>query len=316
MNVNNIGEILDHYGARWFRLNGEDIPLRGRVHLECSNDRQSGGIALDGDVLPLSNIRAVWNRRHGQPEVGENLTKGQMRFIERECSYTLAGVYSLLSHAVWMNDYFSEQKAVNKLYQLSVAKCSGLQIPATMVTQDPASARAFYAKHQGGVLCKAISQSGHVPADETRGGRQIYANLVAEVGEGDFDRVRLAPTLLQRYIDKEYELRVTIVGSAIFAAAIESQRSERSKIDWRRYDTKNTPYYPYRLPGEVEQALLTLMRRLSLQFGAVDLIRSKTGEYVFLEVNPAGQWGWVEGMTGHPINEAVARWLMTRSGQA
>jgi glutathione synthase/RimK-type ligase-like ATP-grasp enzyme len=200
---------------------------------------------------------------------------------------------------------------------LIVAKSCGLRIPPTLVTQDPAAAHRFYAQHDGAVLCKAIGQSGHVPQDDTRQrGRQIYANVVGPDAVEDFDRVRFAPTLFQRYIDKDYELRVTIVGNAVFAAAIESQRSERSKIDWRRYDTKQTPYYPYRLPEHIEQALLNLMRRLGLEYGAIDLIRSTTGEYVFLEVNPGGQWGWVEGMTGHPINEAVARWLITRSGHA
>lgn len=184
------------------------------------------------------------------------------------------------------------------------------------MTQDPDCARAFYAKHDGAVLCKAISQSGHVPEDKTRSSRQIYANVIAADAAEEFERVRFAPTLFQRYVEKDYELRVTVVGNAIFAAAIESQRSERSKIDWRRYDTKNTPYYPYRLPDEVEQAILNLMRQLGLEYGAIDLIRTTTGEYVFLEVNPGGQWGWVESLTGHPINEAIARWLMTRSGHA
>jgi glutathione synthase/RimK-type ligase-like ATP-grasp enzyme len=317
LNVNNVCHILDHYGAPWMRLNGEDIPLRTRLQLDCSANRQSGAlIAENGEVVPQSSIRAVWSRRHGTSEVGGNLTKGQKSFVARECGYTLLGFYALLGHAAWMNDYFREQKSVNKLYQLAVAKACGLQIPPTLVTQDPEAARAFYAEHDGKVLCKAISQSGSVPEDETRRGRQIYANVVDSDAAEEFDRVRFAPTCFQRYIEKDYELRVTVVGSAIFAAAIESQRSERAKVDWRRYDTKNTPYYPYKLPLDVEQALLKLMRELHLEYGAIDLIRTTTGEYVFLEVNPGGQWGWVEGMTGHPINEAIARWLMTRSGHA
>ena len=318
LNVNNVCQILDHYGARWFRLNGEDIPLRTSVHLECSGQGQSGALtAENGEPVPQAAIRAVWSRRHGQAELGDALSAGQKKFIRKECGYTLLGFYSLLDHAAWMNDYFREQKAVNKLYQLAMAKACGLRIPDTLVTQDPEAARGFYDRHAGAVLCKAISQSGHVPKDDTRRrGQQIYANVLAEEALDDLERVRYAPTLFQRYVDKDYELRVTVVGNAVFAAAIESQRSERTKVDWRRYDTKNTPYYPYRLPEEIERALLALMRTLGLEYGAIDLIRATTGEYVFLEVNPGGQWGWVEGLTGHPINEAVARWLMTRSGHA
>jgi glutathione synthase/RimK-type ligase-like ATP-grasp enzyme len=318
LNVNNVCQILDHYGARWMRLNGEDIPSRTRIHLDCSADGTYGALQMDsGKTIPQASIRAVWSRRHGEMELGEELSEGQKTFIRKECGYTLLGFYSMLHHAAWMNDYFHEQKAVNKLYQLSVAKSCGLRIPPTLVTQDPAAARDFYDRHAAQVLCKAISQSGHVPKDETRKrGKQIYANIIGEDGAAEFDRVRFAPTLFQRYVDKDYELRVTVIGNAVFAAAIESQLSERTRVDWRRYDNKNTPYYPYRLPEEIEQGLLTLMRALGLEYGAIDLIRSKSGEYVFLEVNPGGQWGWVEGLTGHPINEAVARWLMTRSGHA
>src|SRR5262245_60655370 len=99
LNVNNVCRILDHYGAQWIRLNGEDFPLRTRLHLECSGAYQSGEIiAENGKAAPYSQIRAVWNRRHGEAELGEHLTRGQKLFIQKECGYTLLGIYSLLSH--------------------------------------------------------------------------------------------------------------------------------------------------------------------------------------------------------------------------
>ena len=314
LNVNQVCDVLDHYGAPWFRLNGEDFPSRTRVHIDLSSNPHSGVVTNDqGRELTLSSVRAVWARRHGERELSDGLTPGQKHFITKECSYTLLGLYSLLGHACWMNDYFHENRAVNKLHQLAVARSCGLEIPTTIVTQDENAARRFYSEFDGAVLCKNISQSGHIPHDENRSGRVIYANCVESDAASEFERVRCAPTLLQNYVEKEYELRVTIVGTRVFAAAIDSQRSQRSKVDWRRYDIDNTPYYPYRLPEPLEHALLLLMRKLALEYGAVDVIRGKDGRYIFLEVNPGGQWGWVENMTGHPITEAIARWLITRS---
>jgi glutathione synthase/RimK-type ligase-like ATP-grasp enzyme len=317
LNVPHICEVLDHYGTPWFRLNGEDFPLRTRADIDLTGNPCSGTLTdAQGRSVPLADIRAVWARRHGERELNDTLTAGQKQFITKECGYTLAGLYGLLGHSAWMNDYFRETKANNKLYQLAVARSCGLEIPQSIVTQNVETAERFYRELDGAVLCKAISQAGHVPKDDSRGGRLIYANRVEEDAAAEFARVRLAPTLLQGYVDKDYELRVTIVGNRIFAAAIDSQKSERSKIDWRRYDFEHTPYSPYRLPKHIEHALLLLMNRLGLDYGAVDLIRAKDGRYVFLEVNPGGQWGWIENMTGHPITAAIAQWLMARSAHA
>lgn len=317
LSVNHVCEVLNHYGAAWFRLNGEDFPLGSRIEIDLGCNPHSGTIINDqGETVSLSMVRAVWARRYGDQELSDELTAGQRQFITKECVYTLLGFYTLLGHAAWMNEYFCEMKAVNKLHQLAVARSCGLEIPHTLVTQDEESARQFYFRFNGAILCKAISQSGHVPPDQDRGGRVIYANCVEADALPELGRVRSAPTLLQNYVEKDYELRVTIVGNKIFAAAIDSQRSARSKIDWRRYDIDHTPYYPYQLPQHVEHALLLMMRRLGLEYGAVDLIRSRDGKYVFLEVNPGGQWGWIETMTGHPITEAIAKWLLTRSTKA
>lgn len=316
LNVNRIAEILDHRRVPWVRLNGEDVPGLTRVGVRVGARRQDAWIdAPDGKTARLSDIRAVWARRNGEHRLDPRLRPGQQQFLARECSATLLGMYALLGHAAWMNDYFDEIKSINKLYQLAVAEECGLCVPETLVTQDPVEARRFVAALPAGVICKAISQSGHVPADEHGPGRVIFANRLADADVAALDAVRHAPTMLQAYVPKTIELRVTIVGQRVFATAIDSQMSERSRDDWRRYDTRNTPYYPYELPVGVVAALLRMMRRLNLVFGAVDLIRTRDGGFVFLEVNPGGQWGWVEGMTGHPIDEAVADWLCERSGR-
>jgi glutathione synthase/RimK-type ligase-like ATP-grasp enzyme len=316
-NVARVVNVLDHYRARWSRLNGEDFPLKASVELNWSQLPPTGTLHDSrGQKVSLSAVRAVWNRRRGKNELTPGLTDGQQQFIRNECEHTLSGLYALLAHAVWMNDYFSQWRANNKLFQLMAAQACGLRTPETVITQDPEIARKFCARRVGGVLCKPISLTGIIPADESHGVRAIYSNVIAPEASDDFDRVRSSPTLFQEYVEKDYELRITIVGSLIFPAAIDSQSSEQAKVDWRHYDHGNAPVSPCKLPEGLQQMLLLLMRRLGLEFGAIDMIRDKQGHYVFLEVNPAGQWGWIEAFTGLPIHESVARWLMTRSCQS
>lgn len=116
--------------------------------------------------------------------------------------------------------------------------------------------------------------------------------------------------MFQELIEKAFEVRVTVVGKQVFATEIHSQQSQRTKDDWRRYDLENTPHKEHVLPSEIESACLNLTRHYSLAFAAIDIIVTPKGKYVFLEINPNGQWLLLEKLTGQPISEALAQMLV------
>jgi glutathione synthase/RimK-type ligase-like ATP-grasp enzyme len=115
--------------------------------------------------------------------------------------------------------------------------------------------------------------------------------------------------IFQQYVPKRVELRVTVVGRRVFAAEIDSQASRSTRHDWRHYDDPNVQYRIHTLPPEMARACVRLVEALGLSFGAIDLIQTPEGKYVFLEINPNGQWGWIEDLTGLPISDAIADWL-------
>jgi glutathione synthase/RimK-type ligase-like ATP-grasp enzyme len=106
-------------------------------------------------------------------------------------------------------------------------------------------------------------------------------------------------------VPKRVELRITVVGDQVFAAEIHSQKAKRTRIDWRRYDLAHTPHYPHTLPDEVRRSCVELVRRLGLCYGAIDMVLTPDGRYVFLEINPNGQFLWIEQLTGMPISDAI-----------
>jgi len=110
-------------------------------------------------------------------------------------------------------------------------------------------------------------------------------------------------------VSKRSEMRVTVVGHRVLAAEIGSQESRATRYDWRHYDDDTVPYRAYRLPPSVEARCVELLGALNLSFGAIDLIRTPDDEFVFLEINPNGQWAWIEEAAGLPIGDAIARWL-------
>ncbi len=122
--------------------------------------------------------------------------------------------------------------------------------------------------------------------------------------------LRSCPVIVQEQIPWRVELRVTVVGDQIFACEIHSQISNHARLDWRRYDTGATPHLVHELPGEIADRCVALTHRLGLRYGAVDLILTPDGRYVFLEINPNGQWLWIENLTGLPISQAVCDLLL------
>ena len=184
----------------------------------------------------------------------------------------------------------------------------GLQVPETLVTNSLEIVKKFFDRWQGEIVLKTFG--GVSVKDSEDYLLSVYTNRVSYEHLDSFgSEIQYAPVFLQNYIPKDFELRITAVGNKFFACAIQSQDSPKTKDDWRHYDFENVKHSSYVLPNTIQTKLEALMKRLKLQFGAIDMIVTPDGEYVFLEVNPSGQWGWIERLTGMPISRAIAELL-------
>jgi hypothetical protein len=90
----------------------------------------------------------------------------------------------------------------------------------------------------------------------------------------------------------------------VFACRIDSQITKQTHVDWRRYDD-STPYSIYVTDEALNNSLFGMMRDYGIRFAAFDLVVTPNGERVFLEINPAGQFLWIEELTGMPITDAI-----------
>ncbi len=252
-----------------------------------------------GRPLRLDQVRAVWWRRP-QPFVLHDELRGQKRriFAWREAREAFAGMWQSLD-ARWVNDPVREEAATHKPWQLALAGRLGLHVPRTCITSDPARARAFVEGLRPG---RAIFKSLQATRADWRTTRLVRAKEL-----GRLDVVRYAPVIFQEYVEAGVDVRVTAVGRRLFAAAIHVSDTDYP-ADFRvGYDRARVE--PFRLPGELAARLRRLLSALGLAYAAIDLRRDADGEYHFLEVNPSGQWLFVEERTGQPITEAVARLL-------
>jgi len=204
----------------------------------------------------------------------------------------------------WINNPHANQAARRKFPQIRMAAALGLRVPRTLVTNDAAAARAFHDDLDGRLLCKSMSAIGFEDGEQYR---PIFSRRVTpDEFAAHLGQIALCPSLLQEYIDKDHELRVTIVGDDLFCCRIDSQGIEGAETDWRRVDPFAVPHRIVPPPPGVEQALRATLSRYGLRFGTFDLIVTPAGEPVFLELNPNGQWLWIEMITGAAMGEAMA----------
>jgi glutathione synthase/RimK-type ligase-like ATP-grasp enzyme len=313
LHVYRVLSLIRARGQECHLVQPSEFPGRLQVSAEFDSlgDRQHLTL-LDGRVLDLQKTKAVWYRRPEAARLSSELSPHEERFVASECAYTIAGLYALLSDAHWINPLAAKRAADNKLWQLRLARQLGFRIPPSIVTNDPAEARRFYAAHSGRVIYKPLTQSmiegDQASADPAQRMKLVYATLIEQLPPEELERVSFCPVMLQPYVDKQFELRITVVGDAVFAAEIRSQEHPDARHDWRCASLE-IAYRPHTLPGDVEALVRRLMAALHLHYGAIDMIVTPEGEYVFLEINPDGNYNWIEQAANLPISEAIAESL-------
>jgi hypothetical protein len=291
---------LSRTGSESWLLDLRAFPTRLGLSLHYANDYPGPREVRcwDGCDLDLREVRTVWWRRPQPFELGDGLIRPSHRaFAYNECYEAWSGLWQTLD-AFWVNHPLKDEAAARKAFQLDVARSVGLTIPRTLITNEPAEIRRFIAEHRAaGVIYKAFSATEQ-EWRETR--------LLGDAEEGLLEQVRHAPVIFQEYIHG-VDLRVTVVGDALFAAAIHAQDTSYH-FDFR-IDMNAARVEPFVLRDSVHDGLMRLMRCLGLQYGAIDMRQTADGNVVFLEINPAGQWLFIEDRTGQPITRSMAELL-------
>lgn len=284
-------------------LNLSEFPCRSHLTMTMDGAHEPDVLMRwpdDGETLDFARVGAVWWRRPQPFGLHSDLTDpGYGAFVAGECSDAVAGLWHLLD-AEWINPPLWDERAHLKPLQLKLARACGLAVPATCMTSDPAAAAAFVAGREGQPLIYKAFGGTEAEWRETR--------LLRAEQAADLSAFRFAPLILQAFVPARYDVRLTIVGKELFAAAIHSQES-RYPLDFRM-DVLNTAITAIDVPNAVRANILALMEALHIVYGAADFRVTPDGEWVFLEVNPAGQWLFVEDVTGQPIARALARHLV------
>lgn len=269
-------------------------------------------------TITLSQISGVWIKRQSVLVTSEE-DQNYCGFSDY-CNYVLwrdewnSVIKQLTVHLSFLKIPFFDEvsslaNAEKKVFQLDIARSVGFNTPSSIVTNSKPQILEFLNHHNNEGILKLSTQPSF---SNTNGIYFIYANKVSGTDFTEMDTTINSPFIVQNYIEKQYEVRYTFINGEHFVCKIDSQLSEISKVDFRRYDFANTPYTAIEAPDTIKEMVNSLMSRLNLNYGALDFIVDRNDNWFFLEVNPVGQYGWIEYLTGLTITKAILHYLLSK----
>ncbi|MDQ8755939.1 hypothetical protein RCO27_06825 [Sphingosinicella sp. LHD-64] len=265
-----------------------DIPVFDQASIYIENST----IKLHSGRRQLKPYKTILFRKYAKPQPPDGLHPTDRLIAEREFGHFFDGFLDAIpKDTFWANQPISLLTS-NKVSQLRAAIDVGLKIPPTLISCDSRDIREFVASARGrGVILKSFapalwenSHGGKVAAMTAEVNKEVLANDIA---------LTSSPAIYQHLIPKSYEIRVTIFGSHATFVKLDSQHDDISSLDWRMGGS-DLPIEPMAPDERLREACARVMERLNLAFGCFDFIVDKEGQTVFLEVNPAGQFLWME----------------------
>lgn len=305
-----VSEYLNARGVEAVRLNTDLFPTEVQIETHQTNIGNTSTLVTEtGHTASAEEIQSVWYRRFypgkGLPKEMDPQFKNPS--IE-ESKRTLLGYLDSLS-CFKLDDYWQVRHASNKEYQLMLARQVGLDLPATLTTNSPNAVRDFFNRYDGNIITK-MQTAFSIWQDDVE--QVVFTNKVEESHLDKLDQLNLCPMVFQQHIEKEVELRATVVGNHVFCASINPEIMKGMETDWRKKGTYTLQQWqPFTLPDDITRKLIQLATKLNLNYGAADLILTPQGEFKFLEINPCGEFYWMDIYQKLGISQAIAQNLLS-----
>jgi hypothetical protein len=305
------GRRVPHVVIDW-----DAIAKEGDLSLRISGEHLGGTIRAGGETLDLADISCVAYNPPRFTMLGQHFGPH-------------SGIYERLTHARWLyalNELHAVMPGVpwvpglplacerataqRKLAELALARRLGLRVPDTICTTSPEEVTRFREQHRGGTLFREWA----LPVIPLPGRKLAYFKVALDCDDAEeLESIAQSPTIFQEYLDKDYELRAVIVGDEVITLKIDSQASTVDKVDWRAYDFDNVALSRYALPRSIADKLVTFAESVGMAFGSADLVRTRDGEYVFLELNRPGAWGFFSTVADLGIEQRLGELLIRLS---
>lgn len=315
--TNDVIDWISFKSKNFVRINRTDVY---ELHkLELSNEKKEFELNSIGGKsnLKLSIISSYWYRRGyinikftnlfdilKEAKPTDPFYFNLHRYLSTENHVVLSCIYNMIYRLKGFGKFHENE--TNKLENLMIAKSVGLNIPSTVISSKKNILMDFHKSNNGKVITKTINQSGGITWENY--------GLYGLTGLVTLNSIKRSFThwasKLQNKIDKKYEIRLFYLNEKIFASAIFSQSNKKTLIDFRNYDSEiPNRVVPYKLPKTIERKIIAFMFAINMKSGSIDMIVDDNNEFIFLEVNPIGQFAQVSAPCNYYIEEYICDYL-------
>ncbi|MFD1673667.1 MvdC/MvdD family ATP grasp protein [Alicyclobacillus fodiniaquatilis] len=302
---------LRELGIPYLRINLDCFPESGFISWE-PHDPWKSKLHYEGKEFTIEDLRSIWI---WQPDTTTSIPE-----LDEKGNAFRAGE---TEHAVWgflrsvpvpvINHPLAINRAKFKLPQLTLAGKYGMATPRTLVTNNSDEAMAFAEACENEIIYKLM----HPPLYRLNGVDEAIGTYTTLLSAPDLDglkeSIHITPCLLQEHVQKRCDIRVTYIDGTIFAAEIFSQEHPKGRVDWRKAPVFELGYKQHNLPDSITQKIHGFMQEIGLTYGALDFAMTPEGEYVFFEVNSAGQFAWLEQQLNIDITGRFVEMLLNHA---
>ena len=292
---------LLYYKANFIKITFEDIYKGDKVKFDVNSNK-----VYFNDIDLVQEIGSIYLRRF-ETDLDLNLkncfpTSQAITELRYEMEDLTRYFFYLLRDKVWLPDSLNIN--IDKLTTLSIAKQCGLKIPETIITNSKKYAFDFVSKIHS--IVKPIHFSGYyVDKEQTY---SVYTNSISLMEVSKINNNHFFPTLFQEKIDKEFEVRAFFLDGEIYATAIITDEETYDDVK-RTFGSDTINWIPFQFPEKICSQIINFMKRLNLNTGSIDMMKDKNGEFVFIEINPVGQFLAPSRRCNYNLEQKIAKWL-------
>ena len=303
---------LEERELPFFRFNTEATVSGFEVSLSLTSESTHFSITdlIRGVELKSTDVSGAYFRRPGQPRAA-SADETERMFNRRELEETLRSIWRMIPESNWLNHPERIWLANNKVKQLILAGEVGFRIPDTLVSSHAQKVSEFVGRHRNDAISKPVKH-GFFYSDNAA--NLIFTDVITAEEIAQLESCsQIVPAIVQPRLEKKVDLRITLVGESVFPVAIYSQEHVETSTDWRTWDLSEgigLKHESFDLPKDISDRCLALNKKLGLNFSCIDMVLTTSDEFIFLELNPNGQWAWIESLVGFEIRDAIIDQLM------
>ncbi|MDQ4074201.1 MAG: hypothetical protein M3162_07865 [Thermoproteota archaeon] len=301
LEVDLLGIKLLKNDIEYVKVTEEDIPESLRIEFNLAKHEYNSSITVGKQRVALPRIKLILLRYFDPRYLAHRSGVRQIFYLQQwyQSFLTLRNSFN----GVWINDPVKTYEAENRILQLRTAKEIGFNVPKTLITNDPLAIKKFCDKNRGKKA--VIKVLHHHRIDIGSKSFNFFTKDIDDTVLEKQENIVVSPVIVQTKIERQSEIRVTIIGNKIFAFELTPEYKEYSDI--HTIGEKKFSIKEVKLERKISSLCTTLAKKLGLIMSSIDLILSKNNKVFFLEINPIGDWHWIEKRTNTPITEAVCQ---------